>query len=464
VLAAALWSSAGSATEGVVGGSPIQIQSAPWAVFVQDQTSTTDYDCSGSIIDQSHILTAAHCVYDDSGNLAPPAQLSVKAGVSNVFAPLSSDLEQDRTVSSFTVHPGYTYSSQAGPDDVAVLALSAPLDLSGPAVQAVALPASSAPFPTGAAVGLAGFGEQTPGTDPSGQLDWMKATIDPQGLCGGTEEVFDDDAVRLCASSPDSSTCPGDSGGGLVSQGSPPTLLGVVSAGPSGCTAGSHTTFTYTGAPEILSFVQGDQQPPTAPSQDSATFVNLDWNRPLVVGATLTCSSGDWVGRPVNLAYSFVTATGRTLQSGTRTTYTLQAADLGAMISCQAAATNAGGTAVAATIPTTPVKAAPQVTFSYLTPTTAVRGAEATFLVKLKVPLGLQGTFGVCLRPSARVGSPRCKSSPAQQGGPGSGEFDVKLSIKPTAPIGITELSVRGYAGVSRVNARTPLRITARRR
>ncbi len=115
----------------VVGGTAIEVQQAPWTVFVQYQVGNIRYLCTGSIVDASHILTAAHCVFDDSGQFATPSQVTVRAGVSNFSSPLSTDLEQDRPVSLIRVHPGYVCSGNPAPDDVAVLALASPLDLSG---------------------------------------------------------------------------------------------------------------------------------------------------------------------------------------------------------------------------------------------------------------------------------------------------------------------------------------------
>ena len=61
--------------------------------------------------------------------------------------------------------------------------------------------------------------------------------------------------------------CNGDSGSGLVTTTGTPTLIGVVSAGAPGCVARSHGIFTYTGAPEILQFVQGNGHSPHAPRE-----------------------------------------------------------------------------------------------------------------------------------------------------------------------------------------------------
>ena len=244
----------------------IQIQAAPWSVAIQVQAPTSTSLCTGSIVNASFIVTAAHCLFDAAGTIAKPSQLTVEAGVSNFDRPLATDAEQERTVRSFAVDPGYAWSGQVMPDDVAVLALSSPLDLTGPAVHAVALPTPDGLFPTGAAVALAGFGEATPGIFPTGPLESMTATIDAQGTCGATSAggVLPDDTIRLCASAPNSAACNGDSGAGLVTTGASPTLVGVVSGAPLGCVAGTHTIFTYVGADEILGFLQRWAQSGTA--------------------------------------------------------------------------------------------------------------------------------------------------------------------------------------------------------
>src|SRR6266404_516149 len=82
-LAALVGAGVASAAGRVVGGTMIQIQSAPWTVFVTYHFGSTGAVCTGSVLDASHILTAAHCLYDPSGILAQPSSVSVQAGVSN---------------------------------------------------------------------------------------------------------------------------------------------------------------------------------------------------------------------------------------------------------------------------------------------------------------------------------------------------------------------------------------------
>src|SRR2546430_1426496 len=107
-LAAALACTSGApAARAVVGGTAIQVQSAPWAVFIRQASSAGVGLCGGSIVDAFHVLTAAHCVYDQHGALASVNSITVRAGISSYAAPLPGDVEQTRGVSSLRVHPGY---------------------------------------------------------------------------------------------------------------------------------------------------------------------------------------------------------------------------------------------------------------------------------------------------------------------------------------------------------------------
>ncbi len=462
VVAGCLANGATPATS-VLGGSAIQIQSAPWTVFVQQDAGNTLYLCTGSIVDASHVLTAAHCLFDDNGKLAQPSSLSIRAGISNFTMPASTDAEQDRPVSSFRVHPGFSYTGSEAPDDVAVLALTTPLDLSGTAVQAVALASPSAPYPTGAQVGVAGFGKQNPTADASGPLAWMTATIDAQGSCGqfSPEGLISENAITLCAVSPTSAVCNGDSGGGVVAtSSSPPVLVGVVDAGTPGCGIGTHSVFAYVGAPEILQFVQGSNTPPTAPREADSTTLDLKWNAPLVVGNTLTCTSDGWPGA-VKLSYSFVNSTtGQVLQASSRPSFVIPASALGAKIDCEVAASDAGGTELLETDDTSPVSAAPHLRIVELSSLAATRGSRLTLRVTLEAPAGLYGKVGVCATPVPSVGGHLCHSVENRQGGSFRIPFALTFRVKATAPVGTSRIAIDADAGLATAKATVRVRVS----
>jgi len=451
-----------SGASGVVGGAVIQVQQAPWTVFVQYQSGDVRFLCTGSIVDASHILTAAHCVYDDRARLATISQVTVRAGVSNYSAPLPTDVEQDRPVSLIRVHPGYRYTGSPSPDDVAVIALATPLDLSGPTIQAVALPSPGEPFPAGISVGLAGFGRSSPTVQTSGPLSWMTATVDPQGQCSSSGAgLTANNAIVLCASAPASAVCNGDSGSGLVTTTGTPTLLGVASAGATGCATGSHSIFTYTGAPEILQFIQGSDQPPTAPRETPSTSSVIRWGPPLVVGSTLSCTTGGWAPPQPRFTYSFVSVDdGKVLQSGPRTRYLVTPAAIGAKVMCELAATSDGGTTLEETEPTPAVNAAPQVRILRIAALTGARGHALQLRVSLQSPLGLYGKVGVCVTPPKSVAGKLCRSTTNARGSSGVFPFVFNFRIRPTAPVGRARVAISAVAGLSHASATAGLTIS----
>jgi hypothetical protein len=343
----------------VLGGTGIDVRTAPWAVAIRQTYGDHGALCSGSIVDASHVLTAAHCVFDrGSTTPAPTGVFSVRAGASNTNAPLESDVVQDRTVDAVRVHPGYVNTERVEPDDVAVLTLSAPLDLSGPAARAIALPPADFRPTKGQAVTLAGFGIKTSGSSTDGTLNTMNATLLDSSGCL-SRRLDASNAVLVCSFSGTSYPCGGDSGSALVVADPSPFVVGVTSGGS--CTPGSTATYGNTSAAEIAQFVKGSDSPPVAPRQTGV--VSLD--RPTFdpqVGQTLTCERGGW-SDGASFTYTFLDGeSDGVLRRGPSPAYRLTAADAGRRISCRVAATTAGGTGVAETFTTPNVLPGPRVT------------------------------------------------------------------------------------------------------
>jgi hypothetical protein len=338
----------------IVNGTEISVAQAPWqvAVTARHPGSHTETVCSGSILDPSHVLTAAHCVFGSGTNQLTPAEdFTVYAGASDI-----DKLEGERrAVTAVTPHPyyvNYPEGAEANADDVAVLTLEEPLAI-GPSISPLALaPPGSTPA-EGTAVDFTGFGEESPAQELSGKLYSLGMTIVNNPTCA--TQIGAGSALFLCASSPSGSPCDGDSGSGLTTPGSPPALVGVNDDGlivkGQKCTPGSLHLLANVTAPEIQDFLQGDLEPPRAPRGGGASCTAAN----PTVGGSMTCTPGTWSNGPT-FTYMFIaSSSGEVLQSGASPEYTFSAAAAGSTVFMRLQATNAGGTGIDQTPPTAPI-------------------------------------------------------------------------------------------------------------
>ena len=102
----------------ITGGTTASISDFPWQVYV----IAGDLRCGGSIIDNSWILTAAHCTRNSFGNPIPAASMSVKVGANNPRNALEGKLYN---VSQVIVHE--SYDAQTHENDIALLKLQLPV-------------------------------------------------------------------------------------------------------------------------------------------------------------------------------------------------------------------------------------------------------------------------------------------------------------------------------------------------
>jgi hypothetical protein len=317
------------------------VRDAPWTVVVGLSWSLKEH-CTGVLVGRSTVLTAAHCLYGPWG-LRLPSTLTVTAGVSNYLDPRPGDAPQTRAVASYRVHPGYGHPSTA--DDIAVVRLARPFRL-GRDVRPVPLPAAGASYPAHASTAIVGFGQQHQSVQtPSGALVGVRASILPQGVCGVPAWfLLARNGVRLCATAPSGAACYGDSGSPLVAGG---VLVGVLSEfRGTGCSRGTAQIYTYVAAPEIRRFIAGDRHPPVAPRLATSS-IRTRFGDPLYVGDVVSCRAA-WVAPATRVRYTFATFGGRVLQAGPERTYVVGPAAAGQTLLCTLAASNAGGTTIAA--------------------------------------------------------------------------------------------------------------------
>ncbi len=411
----------------IVGGGQIAIPLAPWQVEVEAFIPAEEkvIRCGGSILDASHVLTAAHCMFNPktSGQIAPE-DIFVIAGTSNIDATkVDEPTQQVRGAAHVRVHPYFDYATgPTAPDDVAVLELSTPLTLSsapGTTATAIGLAPAGTGLAEGSQVTLTGFGEQVANEKSDGLLYSLGMTVGYSHLCGGEA-----DALFICASTPTGSACLGDSGSGLTAPMPAPMLLGVadivqvISGEP--CRDGAYGGFVNLAAPEIGEFIEGSESPPRAPRGGGVAIRGV-----VSVGHSLDCEPGSWSNSPT-FAYAFIdSASGQVLQQGAASTYMLSASDVGRTILCQVQASTAGGTgvgrtppleAVQAAPPSTPPQSAPPSSSAPAPPATEAEGvaiAGATLavngngvaLVKLScaVSTGCRGTLTLSARSVSKI-------------------------------------------------------------
>jgi hypothetical protein len=310
--------------------------------------------CGGVIIDPIQILTAAHCVTDETtGAVASPANVTALAGT----ASLPPTAPTQPVASQIAVHP--QYGPGTADYDVAVVTLSAPLytgsprpDGAGPVAPIPLItPTLAAQFanpaisPAEAAV-VSGWGETTPlavGASPatgdlSGQLQVAQTHLVPDATCAaeyagiGTLGLPTITPRMLCAGEPGGGidACSGDSGGPLVvdvgTPAAPPgdyVLAGIVDFGAGCAQPGYPGVYVRVAAPEISGFIaqvaqaQGQQliPPPTpilptppAPPAPAPPTVPPIPSRPLVGRVGLVRSTATVKHRVTRIALRCRTA------------------------------------------------------------------------------------------------------------------------------------------------------------
>jgi trypsin len=103
----------------IIGGVHADIGEFPAKVSVQSRPGA--HFCGGTLLDQSHVLTAAHCVTNDQGVVFDPNAIRLM-GDDVSITPVASRSRQIRFASHIFVHP--RYSSWTMANDIAVVRVS----------------------------------------------------------------------------------------------------------------------------------------------------------------------------------------------------------------------------------------------------------------------------------------------------------------------------------------------------
>merc|ERR1711971_1176940 len=224
-----------NANNRIVGGTESRQGDWPWAVVLGTKNTFSNrfsVQCGGTLLDQTTVLTAAHC-FDQSGG--PNV---VRLGDHDINTSSDGAQAVDVSIRRIIQHPGWDSNSLE--NDIAILKLSQPIQYSRDirracmptAYRGQDLPSVLArPQPI-----VVGWGSTSTGTGPTSRLRQAPVQMVTQQQCAQAYRQVSRvtiGATKLCAGEGTRDTCNGDSGGGLFSRnlGGGFAVVGVTSFG-----------------------------------------------------------------------------------------------------------------------------------------------------------------------------------------------------------------------------------------
>ncbi|CAB3362070.1 Hypothetical predicted protein [Cloeon dipterum] len=191
----------------------------PWHVAILEKPDDL-YVCGGSLLDESWVLTAAHCVDDYLGK-SSEGTLKVRLGEFDVASLKETLPHQERDVAAVILHAGFDNRTLA--HDIALLRLASPAQ-HRPNVDIVCLPRRDQDNTSGfKRCVITGWGRKNEASDHSSQLKEVQVPLWEHSQCEkalkekfGPAYALPDTAI--CAGSEGHDACDGDGGGPLVCE------------------------------------------------------------------------------------------------------------------------------------------------------------------------------------------------------------------------------------------------------
>lgn len=250
--------------------------------------------CGGSILDATHVVTAAHCVTDETLGRSPvaPSKVIVFSG--------SADQTQQQQVGVVGVQPASQYLAGDNSYDAALLTLAAPgiPGYGGATANRVAL-ATTTELAGAIAAGQSGFatgwGVEAEGSMATRRfLKGVPLPLKPDSTCQARYGAQFSAERGVCAGggsapadNPD--TCQGDSGGPLtIVAGGQTKLAGITSFGEGCGRPDTPGIYTEASNPEICALLGGGAECLTNPAPKAAPAVG-DTTRPTARLSKLSC-------------------------------------------------------------------------------------------------------------------------------------------------------------------------------
>nr|AYV89180.1 serine protease 48-like isoform X2 [Tetranychus evansi] len=242
-------------------GNKVRANKYPWLAHIRSYVSRSSRGfalCGGSLIDETHIATAAHCVVDENQQAFRPENIDIFLGRVNAF----TDRSRPYAVSKIWFDPRYDPSDLS--NDFAILTLSTPVKFSQ-TIAPICLPKVENGL---SKLVVSGWGTTAAGASSSDQLLEVDVDFMPRSECNEVKKTYlmKENGIpnsmrnrvkvpgvadsHMCAinKSTKGDACRGDSGGPLMNRGSNGLwyLMGVVSGSWTDCGEDEDTSGLYT--------------------------------------------------------------------------------------------------------------------------------------------------------------------------------------------------------------------------
>ncbi|BFZ13000.1 hypothetical protein BsWGS_16039 [Bradybaena similaris] len=259
---AAICGQAASSGFRIIGGTEAEPCEFPWLVMIYDQRLGSL--CGGTIIDDRHILTAAHCIKTQNPRTkivrtARANELLVFSGSSTM--PLNgTDVDGlvRNIVTQVIIHENFNHTSLE--NDIAILTLSSPIQFGSCQKPICMVDGSKSPHQASNCRTMGwGVTSNGPSAEASSQLQYVGVPVVSDASCRAVYGTLSS-GNTFCAGSDGRDSCQGDSGGPFTCQETNGrySIYGVVSAGVQGSCGTSLGIYTKVSA--FLSWINSKTQ------------------------------------------------------------------------------------------------------------------------------------------------------------------------------------------------------------